>query len=174
MIGEEGDGAAGRPLSLFTVSDLGISSDRDVSTGNTSSSISYDGLVNALYSLKSQYVRDKSCRWIFHRDVCRQLRKLKTGEGDPIWQPSMQAGQPPTLLGVPVEQSEYAPNFFNSGQRIGIVGALRHYGVVKNSQIQTQVLKEKYALQNQNAVLIAVEIGGQPLIEEAFAGVTPA
>ena len=49
---------ANEPLGLFTVSDMGISTARDISTGNTSTQIKTDGLIECLYSLKPQHRRN--------------------------------------------------------------------------------------------------------------------
>jgi len=52
---------------------------RDVSTSNTTTAITCDGLLEALMSLKAQY--RKNCVWIFHRDAIKMIRKLKYGDG---------------------------------------------------------------------------------------------
>lgn len=71
---------APNPLGVMTVSDLGISTDRDVTTGNTSTQIKSDGLIECKYHLEAQY--RQNCRWIFHRDAVKMIRKLKDGEGN--------------------------------------------------------------------------------------------
>ena len=43
---------ANEPLGVFTASSMGISTGRDVSTGNTTTQIKTDGLIECLYSLK--------------------------------------------------------------------------------------------------------------------------
>ena len=65
---------SGQQLGLFTASPNGIDTDRDVSTGNTTTAIGADGLINAKYALKGQY--QKIARWIFHRDAISGIRKL--------------------------------------------------------------------------------------------------
>ena len=42
-----------QPLGVFTASNNGISTDRDVSTGNTTTAIGFDGLIEAKFSVKS-------------------------------------------------------------------------------------------------------------------------
>ena len=74
---------ASQPLGLFTASDNGISTGRDVSTGNTSTSMTFDGLMEAKYSLKGQH--QMNAEWLFHRDGVKQLAKLKDGDGQYIW-----------------------------------------------------------------------------------------
>jgi HK97 family phage major capsid protein len=163
---------SGQPLGIFTTSDLGVDSGRDVSEGNTTTSIKYDGLVNCYYNLKSQYLQSPAIRWIFSRPAIKMIRKLKDGEGMPLWQPGMQAGEPPRILGVPVITSEYAPSDFSSGKRVGMLCDLRFYGIAEYENMQVQTLVEKYALTNQNATLFQHFFDGTPMIANAFSAVT--
>ena len=65
-----GNGTA-QPLGVFTASASGISTGRDVSTGNTATAVTFDGLINAKYSLKQQYHANAS--FIAHRDFAKQV-----------------------------------------------------------------------------------------------------
>jgi HK97 family phage major capsid protein len=160
---------AGQPLGIFTASNNGISTSRDVSTGNTTTSIMFDGLKEAEYSLKAQYRRVAS--WIFHRDGIKQISKLKDGEGRYIWQPSVQVGQPDRILNLPVYESEYAPNTFTTGQYVGILGDFSKYWIVDALTMTIQVLLELYAATNQNGYISRAESDGMPVLGEAFARV---
>ncbi|WP_028321266.1 phage major capsid protein [Desulfatiglans anilini] len=160
------------PLGIFTVSDFGVSTSRDISTGNTNTAITADGLINALYNLKGQYIRSGSCRWIFHRDAIKMIRKLKDGSGTYLWQAGLGDNRPSTILGIPYTISEYCPNTFTSGLRVGCVGDLSFYGIAEADQISVQALLEKYALENCNAYVAQTHVDGGPLIEEAFSMVT--
>jgi len=162
---------ANQPLGVFTASTDGISTSRDVSTGNTTTEIRTDGLKEAKYSLKAQY-RKRNCAWIFHRDAVKQIAKLKDGEGRYIWQASLVGGDPDRLLGYPVYESEYAPNTFTTGQYVGILGDFSFYWIVDALTMTIQVLVELYAGANQNGYLARKETDGMPVLEEAFARVT--
>jgi HK97 family phage major capsid protein len=109
---------AGRPLGLFTASPNGISTARDVSTGNTTTEIRFDGLIEAKFTLKGQYW--PRARWIFHRGAVKQITKLKDGDGQYIWRQSVREGEPGTLLGLPMTISEWAPNTFASGLHLSL------------------------------------------------------
>ena len=69
-----------------------IDTDRDVSTGNTTTAIGADGPINAKYALKGQY--QKTARWIFHRDYLNAIRKLRHGDRQYLWQPGLVADRP--------------------------------------------------------------------------------
>jgi HK97 family phage major capsid protein len=157
---------AGQPLGIFTASSNGISTSRDVSTGNTTSSITFDGLKEAEYSLKAQYRRIAS--WLFHRDGIKQISKLKDNEGRYIWQPSVQVGQPDRILNLSVYESEYVPNTFTTGLYVGILGDFSKYWIADALTMTIQVLLELFAATNQNGYISRVESDGMPVLEEAF------
>lgn len=157
-----------QPLGLMTASTMGISTSRDVSTGNQATSIEFDGLQSAKYGLKLQYRQSKSNTWVFHRDAVEQIAKLKDNYGRYLWQPSVVAGQPDRLLNIPVAESEYMPNTFTTGKYVGLLGDLSYYWIVDNLQMQFQRLVELYAESNQIGFIGRLESDGMPVLEEAF------
>lgn len=158
-----------QPLGVFTASAHGISTGQDVSTGNTTTEIKGDGLIEAKYSLKAGY-RGRS-RWIFHRDGVKNIRKLKDGEGKYIWQQGIATGRPDTILNMPVIESEYAPNTFTTGLYVGILGDFSFYWIADALDTSIQTLVELYAATNQNGYICLKETDGMPVLEEAFARV---
>lgn len=158
-----------QPLGVFTASDEGISTARDVSTGNTETQISFDGLIEAQGSLKAAY--QKRAVWIFHRDAITQIRRLKDGEGAHIWAPAS-ASTPETILGRPYFVSEYCPNTFTSGKYVGIIGDFSFYWIADSMQMGIQKLVELYAETNQTGYIGRFESDGMPVLAEAFARVT--
>lgn len=160
---------ANQPLGIFTASSAGISTARDVSTGNTGTAITFDGLIEAKYSLKSQY--QAVAEWLFHRDAVKMLAKIKDGDGQYLWQASRTAGEPDMLLGRPVNMSEYAPNTFTTGLYVGMFADFSKYWIADAMDMQVQVLKELYAETNQTGYIGRLETDGMPVLEEAFARV---
>lgn len=158
---------AGQPLGLFVASAQGISTGRDVSTDNTATAITMDGLLNAKYSLKGQY--QKTGEWLFHRDGVKQIAKLKDGEGQYLWQPSKRESEPDMLLGRPLNMSEYVPNTFTTGLYVGMFGDFSKYWIADALDMQIQALKELYAETNQTGYIGRLESDGMPVLEEAFA-----
>lgn len=163
-----GSGAA-QPLGLFTASALGISTARDVSTGNTTTTIQADGLIETKFKLKKQY--HARSQWIFHRDGVKQIMKLKDGEGRFMYQPSLTEQTPDMLLGRPLNWSEYAPNTFTTGLYVGILGDFSFYWIVDATDMVVQRLVELYAETNQVGFIGRLESDGMPVLEEAFARV---
>jgi HK97 family phage major capsid protein len=171
-----GNGTAPNPLGVFTASANGIPTGRDVSTSNTTTAITADNLFNVKYSIKAPYLSDPSCRWIFHRDAVRNIALLKDTTNQYLWQPGLAAGQPDRLLGIQVNQSEYAPNTFTTGLYVGILGAFRYYwtafvGTAAGPQPTIQRLVERYADTNEIGFIGRLMIDGSPVLGEAFARV---
>jgi len=158
---------AGQPLGVFVASANGISTGRDVATGNAATYPTYGGLVEAKYTLKGQYWANAN--WIFHRDVVKALVKLQDGEGRYIWLPSITDNTPDRLLGFPVRMSEYAPNTMTASLYVGILGDFRAgYWIVDSLMMQIQRLVELYAANNQTGFIVRAESDGMPVLEEAF------
>ncbi len=163
-----GSGAS-QPLGLFTASVDGISTDRDVSTGNTATEIKFDGLIEAKFAVKEKY--QAGCEWIFNPEAIKLLTKLKDSDGQYIWQNSVVLGTPDMLLGKPVNSSEYAPHVFTTGLYVGIYGNLQNYWIVDSLAMEIQALFELYARTNQVDYITRVETDGAPIQQLAFSRV---
>jgi len=160
-----GDGAV-CPLGVFSASALGISTSRDVSTDNTTTAITADGLINAKCAMKAPY--HARAQWIFHRDAVKMITKLKNGNGDYIMRESFKLGEPDMLLGMPLRVSEYAPNTFTTGLYVGILADLSNYWIADSLDMTMQRLDELYAATNQVGFISRTECDGAPVLEEAF------
>ena len=149
-----------------------MSTTADVSTDNTSSAITADGLVNALYSLKEQYLRSSNLRWLFHRDAIKMIRKLKDGNGDYLWTRGLANDRQSTILDVPYMVSEFAPNTFTTGLYVGAIGDFSYYWIAESLAMSIEVASELYMGSNEDGYFIRAELDGMPVLEEAFARVT--
>lgn len=163
-----GSGAS-QPLGIFTASADGVPTSQDVSTGNASTSIQFDGLIEAKYKLKSNYW--PRAQWLFHQDAMKQISKLKDGEGQYLWRMSVRDGEPDTVLGRPVNVSQYAPNTFTSGQYVGMFADFSQYWIADSIAMGMQRLVELYAATNQVGFIGRLEVDGMPVLSEAFARV---
>lgn len=161
---------SGEPLGVFTASDDGISTGRDVSTDMTTTAMTFDGLKEVKYTLKGQYWGQ--ARWLFHRDGIKQIAKLKNGDGQYIWAESVRVGEPDRCLNFPIFMSEYAPNTFTTGLYVGILGAFDNYWIADALNLDFQRLDELFAATNQVGFVGRMESDGLPVLEEAFVRVT--
>ena len=160
---------AGQPLGIFTASNDGIPTGRDVSTDNSTTAMTADGIMNNFYNLKAAY--RMNANWIFHRDGVKNVSKLKDGDGQYIWRPGLVEGEPDRLLGRPVNESEYAPNTFTTGLYVGILGDFSYYWIADSISFSMQRLVELYAGNNQVGFIGRAYVDAMPVLGEAFSRV---
>lgn len=158
-----------QPLGVFTASASGINTDRDVSTGNTTTAVTFDGLIAAKYALKAQY--QPRAAWAFSRTLVQNIATLKDGEGQYIWKLSVREGEPDRVLGLPFFMSEYVPNTFTTGKYVGVIGDWSFYWIADALTFELQRLVELYAATNQTGFIGRMELDAQPVLSEAFARV---
>ncbi len=86
-----------KPLGIMSTSGINYTA-----TGNASTlgSEPADALITLMYALPAFY-RNNGV-WMMNGNTLASIRKLKDGQGNFLWQPSYQAGQPETILGRPV------------------------------------------------------------------------
>lgn len=157
---------SGKPLGIFVASESGIYTDRDV-TAASANAVAFDDLINVKYALKGQY--HPRAQWVMHRDLVKAIAKIKDLDGQYVWQPSTQAGQPDRLLGSPVNMSEFAPNTYTAGLYATVYGDFDFYWILDADALGLQVLNELYATTNQVGYLFQYFGDGAPVVGEAFA-----
>lgn len=86
-----GDGAS-KPYGLAATAASGVAG----ATGQTASII-YNDFVDLFHSVGSAY--RAQAQWMFADSSLKIIRKLKDGEGRPLWQPGLAVGEPSTILG---------------------------------------------------------------------------
>lgn len=135
-----------RPLGLLTVAVTGR-----VVTGSGNAEIKPEDIIDLHYDLSEVY-RANAVN-LMHRNTIRQVRKIRdlsggAGTGMFMWQPSFQAGQPATLNGFPIIESEFFPDYNTTGainDPLILFGDLTDYWIVDRKQLSVQRLDEKYA-----------------------------
>jgi len=63
-----------------------------------------DTLISTVYALKAGY--RANARWTMNKSTLETARKWKDKDGQYIWQPGLQMGQPSSLMGYPVVEME--------------------------------------------------------------------
>jgi HK97 family phage major capsid protein len=160
---------SGQPLGIFTASTQGITTARDVATGNLATAPTFDGLIEAKYSIKPQYWAKLA--WVMNKLVQKTLVKLKDGEGQYIWRQSVSASEPDTILGSPVRLSEYAPSTMTANLYVAVLGDFSYYYIADSLAMNIQRLVELYATTRQIGFLGTKDTDGMPVLAEAFARV---
>lgn len=158
---------ANQPLGVFTASNDGIPTSRDVVTGSATG-FTFDGIYDAKYALKGAYWNRPGTAWGFHRDGLKLIAKLKDSQNRYLWEPSQQVGQPDRLIGVPVFMSEFFPNTFTTGQYVGMLADWSYYHIADSLNFSIQRLTELYAETNQVGFIGRQELDAMPVLGEAF------
>lgn len=164
-----GDGTQ-QPLGIFARSASGCDSDRDVSTGNTSTALKPENIIEVAHSLTAPHLQSEKLRWIFSRYTLKVIRKFQDGEGNYLWVPGL-GGSPSTVMGIPYIISEYAPgsSAYVSGARVACLADLGFYGIAqRKTETSVKVLDQLYALENATGYLFQTFVDGMPLLSSAF------
>jgi HK97 family phage major capsid protein len=106
-----GDGS-GKPTGIFAASggaQLGV-------TTASASAITIDEIMDLFYSLKSPY-RNRAA-FLMNDATVKAVRKLKDGAGQYLWQPSVTAGTPDTILNRPILTSSFVPTIASTAKTI--------------------------------------------------------
>ena len=88
---------SGQPTGVITSATTGVTGGTGVAGGFTA-----DNLIDLYFSVIAPYRNSASCGWLMKDATLALVRKLKDLTGQYLWQPSIQAGAPDTLLGKPV------------------------------------------------------------------------
>lgn len=96
-----GDGVLA-PEGIMTASGIG-----ETANGSTTV-LSADALINLMYALPAMY--RNAGTWAMNGTTLATIRKIKDTAGQYLWQPSLQAGQPETILGRPVVEMVDMPD----------------------------------------------------------------
>lgn len=98
-----------------------------VANSGAAAALTPDGMIDLVYTLDSQY--RGSAVLVMAKNTQRDVRKFKDGESRYMWQPALVAGQPATLLGYPVAESQAMPAVAANAHPI-IFGDWKGYFVV--------------------------------------------
>lgn len=102
--------------------------------------VTTDELIDLVYSLPG--VLAQNARFVTNRNTLSRVRKLKDGDGNYIWQPSLQAGQPQQLMGHPVTEMAAMPNVAAGAVPIAFGDFRRGYLIVDRTGVR--VLRDPY------------------------------
>jgi HK97 family phage major capsid protein len=99
-----GGTGTGQPRGVITDATLGVTSP----TG-TAGAPSADNLIDLYYSVIAPYRNSPSASYLMKDTTLGAIRKVKDTTGQYIFQPSLTAGTPDTLLGKPIYTDPYMP-----------------------------------------------------------------
>lgn len=158
-------------LGIYTASNDGIPTSRDVDNGGTT--LTGDSFWDVFFKLRPVY-RPLST-WVFHPDIIKTARKLKDSSNSYIWNPGGVQGQalitglPASICGRPYIESEFAPNTFTDNLYWACIGDFSKYWIAQDESMYVQVLRELYARTSEVGYHAESQFDGAPVLSEAFA-----
>lgn len=158
-----GDGN-GKPTGIFAAT--GGAKNGATTTG---ASITFDDVIELFYSLKSPY--RKKAVWILNEQTVKALRKIKDNTGNFIWQPSVSAGLPDTILNRPYVTSVYAPTIAAGAKAIAF-GDYSYYWIADRQGRSLKRLNELFAMNGQVGFLASQRVDGKLILPEAVKTLT--
>lgn len=153
-----GDGS-GKPTGLFHSTG---GAETGVTVANTN--ITFDDVMDLYYSLRAPY-RNKAV-WLLNDSTVNAIRKLKDGNGNYIWQPSVKEGEPDRILNRPYRTSIYVPEIA-AGNRVMAFGDYSHYWIADRQGRSFKRLNELYATTGQVGFLASERVDGKLILSEA-------
>ena len=158
-----GDGK-GKPTGIFAAT--GGAENGATTTG---AAITFDDVIELFYSLKSPY--RKKAVWVLNEQTVKALRKIKDNTGNFIWQPSVSAGLPDTILNRPYVTSVYAPTIAAGAKAIAF-GDYSYYWVADRQGRSLKRLNELFAMNGQVGFLASQRVDGKLILPEAVKTLT--
>jgi len=155
-----GDGT-GKPTGILNATggaELGV-------TAASATAVTVDEVMDLFYSLKSPY--RKNAVFVMNDATVKAIRKLKDGNGQYLWQPSITAGQPDTILNRPVKTSAYVPTIASAKKTIAF-GDFGYYWVADRQGRSFQRLNELYAANGQVGFKATQRVDGKLILAEAI------
>jgi HK97 family phage major capsid protein len=134
-------------------------------TAAGTTAIVIDEVLDLYHSLKSSYRKNAS--FLVNDDTIKKLRKLKDGQGQYLWQPSLTAGTPDTILNRPVVTSQYMPTAA-AGEKSIVFGDFKYYWIADRQGRTFKRLNELYAANGQVGFLASQRLDGKLILTEAI------
>lgn len=134
------------------------------STTSGVTSISFDEIMDLFYSLKSPY--RKNATFLMNDSTVKAIRKLKDGNGQYIWQPSMTAGTPDMVLNRPILTSTYMPEIA-AGNKTVVFGDFKYYWIADRQGRSFKRLNELFAVTGQVGFVATQRVDGKLILPEA-------
>lgn len=153
----------GQPEGLLTAPGL-----VEVASGGATT-LTSDGIVNTYYGLKTLYARN--AMFGMNRLTIAEIRKLKDGMNNYLWQPGFAQGVPNTIVGAPYAELPDMPNIAAGAYPILFGDWKKAYTLV--DRISLEFLRDPYTQAAGGLIrfILRKRLGGQVMFGEAMAKV---
>ena len=123
-----------------------------------------DELVDLYHSLKAPY--RNNAVFVTNDATVKAIRKLKDGNGQYLWQPSVRLGEPDTLLNRPLKTSVYVPEIA-AGTKAVAFGDFSYYWIADRQGRSFQRLNELFAATGQVGFKATQRVDGKLILAES-------
>lgn len=147
----------GKPTGLLVTGEVGV-------TAASATALTSDEVIDLYYSLREPY--RKNAVFITNDDTVKAIRKLKDGQGQYLWQPSVAAGAPDTILGRSIKTSTFVPKIEAAAKTIAF-GDYSYYWIADRQGRSFQRLNELYAATGQVGFKGSQRVDGKLVLAEA-------
>ena len=154
-----GDGV-GKPTGILAATggaDLGV-------TAASATALTADELMDLYYSLKAPY-RSRAA-FVMNDATVKAIRKLKDSTGQYLWQPSLTADTPDTILNRPIHTSSYVPVMAGGTKSIAF-GDYSYYWIADRQGRSFKRLNELFAATGQVGFMASQRVDGKLILPEA-------
>jgi HK97 family phage major capsid protein len=155
-----GDGS-GKPTGIFNATggaQIGV-------TAASATAITVDEVIDLYHALKGPY--RKTAVFVTNDATVKAIRKLKDGQGQYLWQPSLSAGDPDTILNRPLFTSGNVPTIASATKVIAF-GDFSHYWIADRQGRSFQRLNELYAANGQVGFRATQRVDGKLILPESI------
>ncbi len=153
-----GDGT-GKPTGIFHPTKGG-----QIYGATAKDKIATDDIISLIYSLKRPYRKNAS--FIMNDQTLCDLRKLKDNNGQYLWQPSVQMGEPDRILGYAVRTSQFAPTAA-AGKPLMAFGDYSYYNIGDRGTRSFAELRELFAGNGMIGYVAKERVDGKLVLPEA-------
>lgn len=154
-----GDGT-GKPTGIFHPTKGG-----QIYGATAKDKIATDDIISLIYSLKRPYRKNAS--FIMNDQTLCDLRKLKDNNGQYLWQPSVQMGEPDRILGYAVRTSQFAPTAA-AGKPLMAFGDYSYYNIGDRGTRSFAELRELFAGNGMIGYVAKERVDGKLVLPEAI------
>lgn len=123
-----------------------------------------DILITLVHKLKAGL--RANARWVMNKGLLAEVRTFKNADGDYIWRPGLEAGQPDRLLGYAVTEAEDMPAKAASSLSIAFGDFRRGYTIV--DRIGTRILRDPYTNKPYVGFYVTKRVGGMVVDSQAI------
>lgn len=96
-----------------------------------------------------------------------KLMLMKNGNGDYIWQPSMEVGKPDTFLGKPIYTSNAMPEL-RAGNKVLLFGSFGYYWISDRGNRTLRRLDERFAIDDSVGFILTQRLDGRLILKDAM------